>query len=240
MRKILATTVLGLSMVLASATFALAASTNPAADPGDPTSSPDAYLAAPLTDSLAANGDDAAFDNGLINDNKTGVGVGGPAVDQSVIKSQNMVTTPGAAAATQRTHGEYQNNTNSCASCHQTHTAASKPLLFKNGVYETCTACHDGTLGFYNVFSASSAGTFAGTAAGNASMHLPDGAMQVKQHLVVIDSQPMVQAGLENLPALAAMLLTVLIVTVYLLTTRMILRTHLLPMVDYRLLGEHQ
>lgn len=177
MRKLLATTVLGLSMVLASATFAFAASTNPAASPGDPTSSPDAYLSGPLTDSLAV--DDSAADNGLINDNKTGVGVGGQTTNQTVIKSQNM-TNPDGTTGTQRTHGEYQNNTNSCASCHQTHTAAAKNLLFKSTVYDTCTACHDGTLGFYNVFTSSSAGTFGGTADGNASMHLPNAALQVK------------------------------------------------------------
>lgn len=42
-------------------------------------------------------------------------------------------------------------------------------------MYNTCTACHDGTLGFYNVFSPSTAGTFKGTAAGNASVHLATG-----------------------------------------------------------------
>jgi predicted CXXCH cytochrome family protein len=88
------------------------------------------------------------------------------------------------AEGSQRTHGEYQNNTNSCASCHQTHTAASKSLLFKDGVYSTCTACHDGTLGFYNVFGngdqASSAGTFGGTHDGNMSVHMADGAVKMK------------------------------------------------------------
>lgn len=82
----------------------------------------------------------------------------------------------------QRTHGEYQNNTNSCASCHQTHTASGKKLLFKNGTYNTCTACHDGTLGFYNVFQASNAGTFGGNpdkAVGNASVHMATGTMKV-------------------------------------------------------------
>ena len=144
---------------------------------------------------------DAANDNGLDNANKTGVGVSindGSAVfnkdgtlvapNLNVIKSTDMnfkfdingvavLSTPGAIGV-QRTHGEYQNNTNSCASCHQTHTGASKALLFKNGVYYTCTACHDGTLGFYNVFAASSAGTFGGTVAGHASVHMADGSMK--------------------------------------------------------------
>jgi len=85
-----------------------------------------------------------------------------------------------ASEGVQRTHGEYQNNTNSCASCHQTHTGASDNLLFKSGVYETCTACHDGTLGFYNVFTGSTAGTFGGSHDGNASIHLATGLMEVK------------------------------------------------------------
>lgn len=82
----------------------------------------------------------------------------------------------------QRTHGEYANDTNSCASCHQTHTASGEALLFKNGVYNTCTACHDGTLGFYNVFTPSNAGTFGGNpdkAEGNASVHMATGVMTV-------------------------------------------------------------
>lgn len=176
MRKLLVGTVLGLAMVLGSATFALAASTNPDAQPiADPTSSPDAYMSAPLY--LAPT--DTEEDNSLLNANQSGVNVGGQTAHPEVIKSQDMTNINGTTG-TQRTHGEYQNNTNSCASCHQTHTAAAKNLLIKSSVYDTCTACHDGTLGFYNVFTASSAGTFAGTADGNASMHLPDGSMEIK------------------------------------------------------------
>jgi predicted CXXCH cytochrome family protein len=129
----------------------------------------------------AAN--DKQLDNDIINANKSGVGVGGQNVNTGVLKSNDMVDNHGEKGA-QRTHGEYQNNTNSCASCHQTHTAASKSLLFKDGVYSTCTACHDGTLGFYNVFGngdkASSAGTFGGTHDGNMSVHMADGAVKMK------------------------------------------------------------
>ncbi|MDF2557772.1 MAG: doubled protein [Bacillales bacterium] len=77
-----------------------------------------------------------------------------------------------------KTHGDYRNNTNSCASCHQTHTAAGKNLLFKETAEEACIACHDGTgMTIYNVFPTSMAqdngsGTFAGTVAGNMSVHL--------------------------------------------------------------------
>ncbi|MBT2698192.1 fibronectin type III domain-containing protein [Bacillus sp. ISL-40] len=120
-------------------------------------------------------------DNGLENANKTGKDVtinNGTKVGE-VIKSKDMVKNDGSTG-NHRTHGEYQNNTNSCASCHQTHTGASKSLLFKDGVYNTCTACHDGTLGFYNVFEPSNAGTFGGTHTGNMSVHLADGSVQIK------------------------------------------------------------
>lgn len=87
-----------------------------------------------------------------------------------------------------KTHTSYQNNTNSCASCHQTHTAKGDQLLFADGVYNTCTACHDGTLGFYNVFSDGSlaagtattagAGTFGGTH--GASQHMANDTVKIK------------------------------------------------------------
>ncbi|PLR91947.1 hypothetical protein CVD19_21235 [Bacillus sp. T33-2] len=125
---------------------------------------------------------DAEHDNGITNANQTGLGVGGQTDNFStVIKSGGMKNKDGSVT-THKTHGEYANNTNSCASCHQTHTAASKNLLFKNGVYATCTACHDGTLGFYNVFEggSKSAGTFGGTESGNMSVHLATGAVSIK------------------------------------------------------------
>jgi predicted CXXCH cytochrome family protein len=133
-------------------------------------------------------GTDTANDNGIVNANKSGVNVGGQSDNfATVIKSNGMkFNDKTKATGTHRTHGEYQNNTNSCASCHQTHTAASKNLLFKNGVYATCTACHDGTLGFYNVFEtdptkvSKSAGTFGGTTDGNMSVHLATGAVSIK------------------------------------------------------------
>lgn len=116
-------------------------------------------------------------DNNLPNANKTGEG--------NVVKNpngqmKNDKTTTGA----HKLHGSYQNNTNSCASCHQTHTAASSSLLFKNGAYNTCTACHDGTLGFYNVFGTENkddmgAGTFGGTHDGNMSVHMSTGALEI-------------------------------------------------------------
>jgi predicted CXXCH cytochrome family protein len=131
----------------------------------------------------AAN--DTENDNGLKNANQTGNNVGGQAENFSTVIKSAGLTNKDGSVSTHRTHGDYANNTNSCASCHQTHTAASKNLLFKNGVYATCTACHDGTLGFYNVFAtgadaSKSAGTFGGTEAGNMSVHLATGAVAIK------------------------------------------------------------
>lgn len=131
-----------------------------------------------LKDTLVTT--DADNDNGLANANLSGLGAGGQNVASDVIKSQNMTNQAGDVV-TQRSHGDYQNNTNSCASCHQTHTGAAKGLLFKDGVYTTCTACHDGTLGFYNVFTngnhQASAGTFGGSEEGNSSVHMSNGTM---------------------------------------------------------------
>ncbi|MBS4030825.1 MAG: cytochrome c3 family protein [Clostridiales bacterium] len=89
----------------------------------------------------------------------------------------------------QLVHTDFQLNTNSCASCHMTHTAQSRKLLFRNGVYSTCAACHDGTLGFLNVFAipggtnpfggSQTAGTFAANKARNASVHLASDTMKL-------------------------------------------------------------
>ncbi|MEH7479635.1 cytochrome c3 family protein [Neobacillus drentensis] len=167
---------LTLMLVAMFSIVASAAGSNPVATPpGDP-----ANVKAGLVS------DDTAKDNSYntvdkSNANKTGSGVGGQtAIFDQVIKSDDMVKADGSHG-TQRTHGSYMNNTNSCASCHQTHTGASKNLLFKDGEYATCTACHDGTLGFYNVFTGSdSAGTFGGTHDGNMSVHLANGTVELK------------------------------------------------------------
>ncbi len=89
----------------------------------------------------------------------------------------------------QLVHTDFQLNTNSCASCHMTHTAQARSLLFRNGVYSTCVACHDGTLGFLNVFAipgesnpyggSQTAGTFAANHARNASVHLATDTMKL-------------------------------------------------------------
>lgn len=48
--------------------------------------------------------------------------------------------------ASYRLHTNYTKNTDACASCHSTHTAVGPSLLQWYSVYETCMACHDGTV----------------------------------------------------------------------------------------------
>lgn len=56
--------------------------------------------------------------------------------------------------AGQGVHSNFQLNTNSCASCHMTHTGQGDQLLFQASVYNTCTACHfDTTMGAYNILT---------------------------------------------------------------------------------------
>jgi cytochrome c553 len=72
-------------------------------------------------------------------------------------KTGELITFEGKANMIERswkgqsTHGNYQNNTNSCASCHKTHTAepssnGASNLLFKNGTSAVCESCHDGSV----------------------------------------------------------------------------------------------
>ncbi|MEH7253359.1 cytochrome c3 family protein [Neobacillus niacini] len=80
--------------------------------------------------------------------------------------------------ATHKTHGNFQNNTNSCANCHSTHNGENEFLLMKNGEYDLCMSCHDGTMGFYDVTKASGAGTFDDSHL-SSSMHNVDSGMKV-------------------------------------------------------------
>ena len=51
-----------------------------------------------------------------------------------------------------RIHTNYAVNTDACASCHRTHTAVGASLLQWGSIYDTCMACHDGTVSTtYNV-----------------------------------------------------------------------------------------
>jgi predicted CXXCH cytochrome family protein len=103
------------------------------------------------------------------NANGTAVGIDNDGVNTSVKKNLTG----------HNVHTSYQNNTNSCASCHQTHTSQGDQLLFADSVYNTCTACHDGTLGYLNVFAdgqlnggaeTTGAGTFGGSHGGSQHM----------------------------------------------------------------------
>jgi predicted CXXCH cytochrome family protein len=71
-----------------------------------------------------------------------------------------------------RTHGNFQNNTNSCGNCHSAHNGESATLLkFQETESDLCLTCHDGTLGFYNVLGkGAGAGTFNDTHE-SSSMH---------------------------------------------------------------------
>jgi predicted CXXCH cytochrome family protein len=136
-------------------------------------------ISGPLSnpDDPSISTDPDTMDNGLLNANRSGYGTDGSDITGPAVVSGVEKTVP---LTQQRTHGDYKNDTNSCASCHQTHTAAGDALLIKDGMYNTCAACHDGTLGFYDVFGNtgwSSAGTFGGTE--SASMHLATGAVQI-------------------------------------------------------------
>lgn len=110
------------------------------------------------------------------NDTGSGVDTNDGSTSGEVIK----------AVTGHKTHGEYQSNTNSCASCHQTHTSAGKALLFADTTFQTCASCHDGTLGFYNVFEAGDiatldgAGTFGGSHANNMSLHQANDSLAIK------------------------------------------------------------
>lgn len=128
---------------------------------------------------------DPAGDVGNLNPNANGISA------EELNKMDNfdgVIKSVGMHGGDQKTHTDYQNNTNSCASCHQTHTAKADNLLFADSVYQTCSACHDGTLGFYNVFetgaaymnSPSTAGTFGGSHANNMSVHNVDSTVAIK------------------------------------------------------------
>ncbi|MDF2557746.1 MAG: doubled protein [Bacillales bacterium] len=82
-------------------------------------------------------------------------------------------------------HGNYKNNTNTCANCHSIHQARSEEgLLTKSSAYESCISCHDGSLGFYNVFEENAendngAGTYGGSYNRNMSIHMPTGDFKI-------------------------------------------------------------
>lgn len=117
----------------------------------------------------------ASVDPVNVNANKTADGIDDETGATAASVKKNLTG--------QATHGSYQNNTNSCASCHQTHTSKGDQLLFADGIYQTCSACHDGTLGYANVFASgetaktTGAGTFGGSH--GASQHMATGSVNI-------------------------------------------------------------
>ncbi|MCW3491297.1 cytochrome c3 family protein [Dethiobacter alkaliphilus] len=52
----------------------------------------------------------------------------------------------------QKVHTGFSVNTNSCASCHMTHTAQGSGLIFQRSIYNTCSTCHfDSSMNTYNI-----------------------------------------------------------------------------------------
>ncbi len=81
----------------------------------------------------------------------------------------------------QAVHGSYQNNTNSCASCHKTHTGQDSEgyLLFADTSTDACEACHDGTVA-PAIEHSTNAGVFAGQdSATGASQHNVDAGVKI-------------------------------------------------------------
>jgi predicted CXXCH cytochrome family protein len=89
----------------------------------------------------------------------------------------------GGTAKTSRTHGDFQNNTASCANCHSAHNGGDAYLLkYKNTELSMCMSCHDGSMGFYDVQTASSAGIFDfDNSHGSASLHNVDAGTKIGQ-----------------------------------------------------------
>ena len=86
-----------------------------------------------------------------------------------------------------RIHSGYSKNTDACASCHATHTAVGASLLQWYTIYETCMACHDGTVSTtYNVqagtirgLQPTSGGLFSTANDASKSMHNVDGSVNI-------------------------------------------------------------
>lgn len=90
--------------------------------------------------------------------------------------------------AAARIHSNYTKKTDACASCHATHTGVGQSLLQWNSVYNTCMACHDGTVTTtYDVQNgkigstnkATFGGMFGAGTTGSASNHEVTGAVDI-------------------------------------------------------------
>lgn len=79
---------------------------------------------------------------GIFNANRTGQG----GVDGYQGYLRNV--------AGQNVHSDFFLNSNACASCHMTHTALGRSLLFQPSVYNTCSACHfSATMNTYDILA---------------------------------------------------------------------------------------
>lgn len=105
-----------------------------------------------------------------------------------------------ANPANYRIHSNYSKNTDACASCHATHTAVGNSLLQWYDNYQTCMACHDGTVTTtYNVetgvipnsMQSTSGGAFGNGNEDSLSFHNVTGG-------VLIGSAPGNKSGLGN------------------------------------------
>jgi predicted CXXCH cytochrome family protein len=96
----------------------------------------------------------------------------------------------GLAGASQpdRVHGGYTKNTNTCATCHAMHTARGPSLLQWSSIYDSCMACHDGTVSnTYNVQAGligtssqrTGGGLFSTAADSSKSMHNVGGSVNI-------------------------------------------------------------
>jgi predicted CXXCH cytochrome family protein len=186
MKKLSFTLVIALVIVLFSFGTAMAVSLTYPLTPSDyaPFFNPNG---AGLNPEYIADNEDFSYIGTLVNANNTGVEVNGEL--KRTVDGQNV-------------HTNFQKNTNSCASCHMTHSAPGPSLLFRATIFATCSACHDGTHS-PNVFKPSEmivqdamrnnslrtaaetvgqsvSGTFGVNLAMNASVHLATGNLTIK------------------------------------------------------------
>jgi predicted CXXCH cytochrome family protein len=108
------------------------------------------------------------------NANQTGEDVANQGAKTDLNK--NMSGNP--TWADQSIHGNYQNNTNSCASCHKTHTGIGADLIFTSIQQDACYACHDGTVA--PDLEAGSAGCMDGNTLPGYSQHIVDSSDAIK------------------------------------------------------------
>ncbi|MDA8442791.1 MAG: hypothetical protein M0Z55_10510 [Peptococcaceae bacterium] len=139
MKKIIIVAGLAMSLIIASAVSAFAATNLDTSakkylpTPGGTTIESGKYV--------GTSGPSAGY---APNDVKSNLPSGAPSKAPDGGPAGSLVT---------KIHSNYASNTNACAACHATHTGVGESLLQWDGMTETCMACHDGTAGVatYNV-----------------------------------------------------------------------------------------